>query len=197
MAKDYKKLSDQILLGKCREDDTRAYEQLFERYFNVLYDFSLNYVRNSAIAEELVMDLMLNIWQKRYELEIAGEVSSYLFSAMKNTLFNFIRRKQSQTVSIEPALEYRLVEKRSADHELQHKELEQVYQSKLKELSPQRRKIFKLSREEDMTYLQIAKSMDLSVNTIKTQMLASLKYFRENLKEHIDITMLLVLILFI
>jgi RNA polymerase sigma-70 factor (ECF subfamily) len=64
-------------------------------------------------------------------------------------------------------------------------------------LSPQRRKIFKLSREEQMTYPQIAESMNLSVNTIKTQMLVSLKHLREGLKEHIDITMFFLLIFFI
>lgn len=197
MAKDYKKISDQLLLEECRENNTRAYDQLFERYFNVLYNFSVTYVKNSAVAEELVMDLMFTIWQKRHELQIDGEVSNYLFRAMKNVLFNFIRRKQLQTTPIEQCPEQQLGQNKSADDELQHKELEQVYQLKLKELSPQRRKIFKLSREEDMTYLQIAENMNLSVNTIKSQMLASLKYFRENLKEHIDITMFLLLILFV
>lgn len=197
MAKDYKKLSDQILLKECAQNNLRAYDQLFERYFGVLYNFSLNYVRNTAVAEELVMDLMLTIWQKRHELQIEGEVGNYLFRAMKNVLFNFIRKKQLLTSAIELRPDQHPAESKSADHELQHKELQKVYQLKLKELSPQRRKIFQLSREEDMTYMQIAQDMNLSVNTIKTQMLASLKYFRENLKEYTDITMLLMVILFI
>jgi RNA polymerase sigma-70 factor (ECF subfamily) len=197
MIKDYTTLSDQILLQKCREDNIKAYDQLFERYFGILYNFSVTYVKNTAVAEELVMDLMFNIWKKRNELQINGEVSVYLFSAMKNVLFNFIRKKELVTTNIELLPEQHPTTDKSADHELHCKELEQVYQLKLNQLSPQRRKIFKLSREEQMTYPQIAESMNLSVNTIKTQMLVSLKHLREGLKEHIDITMFFLLIFFI
>nr|WP_068890136.1 RNA polymerase sigma-70 factor [Pedobacter panaciterrae] len=197
MIKDYAKLSDQILLQECREDNIKAYDHLFERYFGILYNFSLNYVKNTAVAEELVMDLMFNIWKKRNELHINGEVGAYLFSAMKNVLFNFIRKKELITTDIELLTEQHPATNQSADHELHYKELEQVYQIKLNQLSPQRKKIFKLSREEQMTYPQIAESMNLSVNTIKTQMLVSLKHLREGLKEHIDITMFLVLIFFL
>lgn len=197
MVKDYSKLSDHLLLQECRQDNVRAYDQLFERYFGVLYNFSLSYVKNTAVAEELVMDLMFNIWKKRQELQINGEVNSYLFSAMKNVLFNFIRKKELLTTSTELSPEQHPVSEQPADQQLYYKELQEVYQLKLNQLSPQRRKIFKLSREEQMTYPQIAESMNLSVNTIKTQMLVSLKHLRESLKEHIDITMLLLLILFI
>lgn len=196
MTKDYHKLSDHLLLEECRQDNLRAYDQLFERYFGKLYHFSLNYVKNAAVAEELVMDLMFNIWKKRKDLEINGEFSAYLFTAMKNVMFNHLRKKELLTTDISFLPEQAATAGHLADHHLQYKELEQVYQLKLSQLSPQRRKIFKLSREEQMTYPQIAESMNLSVNTIKTQMLVSLKYLRESLKEHIDITILLAVIFF-
>ncbi|ETZ24884.1 hypothetical protein N824_01245 [Pedobacter sp. V48] len=196
MTKDYQKLSDQFLLEECRQDNLRAYDQLFERYFAKLYHFSLNYVKNAAVAEELVMDLMFNIWKKRKDLQINGEFSAYLFTAMKNVMFNHLRKKELLTTDISFLQEQAATVGHLADHCLQYKELEQVYQLKLSQLSPQRRKIFKLSREEQMTYPQIAESMNLSVNTIKTQMLVSLKYLRESLKEHIDITILLAVIFF-
>ncbi|NQX53054.1 RNA polymerase sigma-70 factor [Pedobacter panaciterrae] len=196
MIKDYHKLSDHLLLEECRLNNLRAYDQLFERYFGKLYQFSLNYVKNSAVAEELVMDLMFNIWKKRMDLEVTGEFSAYLFTAMKNVMFNHLRKKELLTADISFLPEQAATVSHSADHRLQYKELEQVYQLKLSQLSPQRRKIFKLSREEQMTYPQIAESMNLSVNTIKTQMLVSLKYLRESLKEHIDITILLTVIFF-
>ena len=196
MTKDYHKLSDHLLLEECRLDNLRAYDQLFERYFGKLYSFSLNYVKNAAVAEELVMDLMFNIWKKRKDLVINGEFSAYLLTAMKNVMFNHLRKKELLTSDINFLPEQAAAAGHLADHRLQYKELEQVYQLKLSELSPQRRKIFKLSREEQMTYPQIAESMNLSVNTIKTQMLVSLKYLRESLKEHIDITILLTVIFF-
>lgn len=196
MIKEYAKLSDQLLLEECRNDNIKAYDQLFERYFGPLYNFSVNYVKDAAVAEELVMDLMFTLWRKRHELRIHGEVENYLFRALKNVMFNHVRKRQLVVTGVELSMEQHPVEEKSADHELHCKDLDQIYQLKLNQLSPQRRKIFKLSREEDLTYPQIAEKMSLSVNTIKTQMLVSIKYLRETLKEHIDTTMLLILILF-
>lgn len=197
MIKDYQKLSDQLLLQECRRDNRKAYEQLFERYFSVLYDFSNTYIKNNGAAEELVMDLMFSIWQKRHQIEIHGEAGPYLFRALKNMMFNFIRKKELNTTDIGLLPEQYPAEGETADHQLNCKELQQVYELKLSQLSPQRQKIFRMSRDENMTYMEIAKNMGLSVNTIKTQMLVSLKYFRENLKDHTDITILLVLALLI
>lgn len=195
MIKDYTKLSDQLLLEECRLNNTRAYDQLFERYSGVLYNFSLSYVKDATVAEELVMDLMFNIWQKRHRLEINGELGAYLFRAMKNVMFNFIRKRQLSTVNLETLSVELPAENNRADADMEYKDLQRIYQLKINQLSPQRRKIFQLSREEEMTYLQIAEKMSLSVNTIKTQMWITLKYLRENMKEYIDITMLLLFIL--
>jgi len=191
MAIDYTKLSDQELIQECSKDSMRAFNQLFERYFASLYRFTVNYVKDTAIAEELAMDLMHNIWKKRALLEIKGNVDRYLFGAMKNVLFNHIRKRALEMVSIDecelPVLATQ------ADQQLEYKELEKIYQLKLSQLSPQRKKIFMLSREENMTYSQIAKDMNLSINTIKTQMLVSLKFLRESMSEHTDITISLIL----
>ncbi|WP_256009821.1 RNA polymerase sigma-70 factor [Desertivirga xinjiangensis] len=197
MTIDYAELSDQQLIQECSKDNMRAFNQLFERYFALLYSFSIKYVKDSAVAEELAMDLMHNIWKKRGSLEIKGNVDRYLFSAMKNVVFNHIRKNELITVSIDNLSEVPASAIPAPDHNLEYKELEKIYQSKVAQLSPQRKKIFKLSREENMTYPQIAKDMNLSINTIKTQMLVSLKFLRENMNDHIDVTIsLLFFILF-
>lgn len=196
MVVDYAKLTDKELIAECQSDNMRAFNQLFDRYFESFYHFSVAYVKNSEIAEELAMDVMYNIWRKRAQLHIEGEVKNYLFKAMKNTLFNHIRKKEIQTVDLEELPETIAMGHEAVTAALSYKELEKIYQLKLEQLSPQRKKIFKLSREENMTYPQIAEQMDLSINTIKTQMLVSLKFLREQMKEHVDITLAILLFYF-
>lgn len=182
---------------ECSQDNLRAFNQLFDRYFEPLYKFSLSYVKNIEVAEELTMDMMHNIWRKRNTIEIHGEVKHYLFGAMKNVLFNYIKKKQVATVAIEELPETTQLSTEAVAQEIAFKELEKLYHQKLEQLSPQRQKIFRLSREEQMTYPQIAESMNLSINTIKTQMLVSLKFLRENMQEHVDMTLLLIFYLFL
>jgi len=193
MVKDYSKLADSVLMQECSLDNMLAFNQLFDRYFEPLYRFATTYVKNTDAAEELVMDLMHNIWKKRAQLVIRGEVKIYLFSALKNIVFNHIRKRELQTVAIHTIPEITNFAHTSLEEAIDGKELEKIYQLKLEKLSPQRKKIFKLSREENMTYPQIAEQMNLSINTIKTQMVVSLKYLREQMKEHVDISICLVL----
>ncbi|SHF47408.1 RNA polymerase sigma-70 factor [Pedobacter caeni] len=196
MVKDYIKVSDKVLIEECSAGNIKAFNQLFERYFGLLYSFSLRYVKQGEIAEELVMDLMQNIWKKRTELNIKTEVKTYLFSAMKNVLFNHIRKKELVVVDLDILGDAFPASTSTADQNLAYKELEKIYQLKLAELSPQRMKIFKLSREADLTYLQIADQMNLSVNTVKSHMLFSLKFLRENIKESVYVIICLFLFFF-
>ena len=83
----------------------------------------------------------------------------------------------------------------TAEERLKYIELEKLYNQKLTELSPQRQKVFRMSREENMTYPQIAKRLDLSVNTVENYMVASLSFFRKHLKEYTDQIVLLVITL--
>lgn len=196
MAKTLIDLPDPILLKKYSEGNTSAYNVLFRKYFDALYGYAIKNVKDSCAAEELVMDVMLNLWKKKGAIQVEQDLKPYLFRCIKNAIYNYYRKKILPTVSLEFIPEALDVVSKAADHELNSKELEKIYREKLGQLSPQRRKVYEMSREEDMTYSEIAKCMDLSVNTVENYMVASLSFFRKQLKEHADYTLVLILSLF-
>lgn len=189
-------LSDYILLEQCRLDDISAYETLFERYFRRLYTFTLQYVKDAAVAEELVMDLMLILWKKRYDLELQGELLPYLFTAMRNTVISHVRKKAIETTSLEFVSDENMAISRSADYNLYADEVENLYRKKLSKLSPQRRRVFELSRFENKTYPEIASHLNLSLNTVRNHMAASLEYFREHLAKYTDATLVMFILIY-
>lgn len=184
-------LSDQLLLEKYRNGDAAAYNVLFKRYYDQLYNYAFKNLKESCIAEELTMDVMMGLWKKKGEITVETDLKSYLYRSVKNAIYNHYRRKILPTVSLELVKDQITLTSKEIDYELNSKELEGFYREKISQLSPQRRRVYELSRDENMTYAEIAKDMDLSVNTVENYMVASLSFFRKQLNEHADFTLLM------
>ena len=186
MSKVIKDLPDKILLEKHRLGDAAAFDIIFKRYYDPLFNYAKKIVRDAEVAEELTMDVLLRLWQKKEAIETVSSLRPYLYRAIKNATFNHYRKKVLDTVPIELIPEQAAYATAAADDQLKYAELEKIYYQNLNQLSPQRQKVFRMSREENMTYNQIAKDLGLSTNTVENYMVASLSFFRKNLKEHAD-----------
>lgn len=186
----YKDLSDKELL-EASKDNIKAYNVLFSRYSGKLYHYALKYLNDTDVAEEVMMDLLFWVWEKRAEVKIEGTFSAYIFSAMKHAMIKQIRKKAicKEPIAIlenEPGMVAQ-----SADHEIECKELEEHFQLKLHELSPQRKLVFQMSREDGFTHAQIASQLNLSVHTVKNHIKASLSHFKESFKDYANVILLL------
>ena len=197
MSKTIKELPDQLLLGKFREGNAMAFNVLFKRYYNSLLAYAVKNVKDSGLAEELCMDVMLGLWKQKGEIDVQDDLKPYLYRSVKNAMYNHYRKKALQTVSLDIISENIQLTSRDADHELQVKELQHIYQEQLAKLSPQRRKVYEMSRLENKSYSEIAADLDLSVNTVENYMVASLAFFRKNLKEHADLSIILAIFFYL
>lgn len=198
MSKTINDLSDLLLLEKYRGGNTAAYNVLFKRYYDALYSYALKNLKDTCVAEELTMDVMMGLWKKKGQIEITADqdLKAYLYRAVKNAIYNHYRKKILPTVSLEVVQDNLTFTSQEVDHALNSKELEYFYRRKISQLSPQRRRVYELSRDEHLTYAEIAENMDLSVNTVENYMVASLSFFRKELKEHADLTLLIAISLF-
>nr|WP_246485006.1 RNA polymerase sigma-70 factor [Chitinophaga qingshengii] len=182
-------LSDYSLLQECRLDNVKAFEVLFDRYSGRLYHYAFKYLQDKGIAEELMMDLMLWLWEKRQQLDADVQLSPYLFRAIKNAVIKTLRKKSLTVLPIEQACDDETLVTPATDNRIDCQELNQAYLDKLDELSPQRQRVFKMSRHEQLSHAEIAKELNLSLFTVKNHIKASLSHFREHLKDYTDVTM--------
>ena len=179
----YKNASDKELWGSCRQwDDLNAYNELFDRYIPLLCKQATRYIRNEHDAEEIVMDLMFNIWEKRSRLGNMGEnVRAYLYRSLHNRVINHLKRKLPKIVPIEDVSDDSFLNTATTDHQLIYNELSKAFESKLAQLSPQRKQVFQLCREENLSYKQVACTLGLCVNTVENHMASALRFLRNNL----------------
>jgi RNA polymerase sigma-70 factor (ECF subfamily) len=180
----YKNAADIELWKFCRQDDTKAYDELFYRYYPRMYRFVSGYIKDTMEAEELCMDQLFNLWVKRKQINIAGNFSHYLFRSTHNRIISHFRKTLPFTVSPDE-LKEEYQSSRTADYHLLSEEIRQIYLKALKKLSPRRRQVFLLSRIENLTSPEIAGKINLSTSTVENYMTAALSGIKKELKEYL------------
>lgn len=175
--------TDQELLEQIAASDQKAFDLLFGRYRNRLFSYLLKVTKSRETAEEIVLDVFLKIWQGRSLLNEIDNFEAFLFRIARNKALDFLRWTQKrQTAQIE--LWNRMQEDsiaESADNKLLLRHTEEAIQYAVKQLSPQRKMVFQLSREHGLTYEQIAERMHISSHTVRNHLAASLQFIRSHL----------------
>jgi RNA polymerase sigma-70 factor (family 1) len=178
-----RELSDEALLEQCGADNVLAFNELFDRYAPRLYKLGMRYLKDRFAVEELAIDLLFNIWERRHDIQLEGKCSSYLFRAMHNKAISYLRKTRVATIDIGELPESTFQAEHSADHSMIVRDTEQSFREKLAQLSPQRRKVFELSRIHHMSYAEIAQELNLSQNTVENHMAAALSFLRQQYRE--------------
>jgi len=142
-------------------------------------------------AKEIVQGLFLKIWIKRNELDINTSVKSYLYRAVQNYALNHLHQQKVKQKYIINKAHFPNQSSENGQLKMEEEELKILIKSAVLKLPDKRRKIFELSRYENMKYTQIAEHLTISVKTVEAQMSKSLKYLRQVLKEYLPVLLLL------
>ncbi|WP_170845680.1 RNA polymerase sigma-70 factor [Parapedobacter composti] len=175
---DYKNLTDNNLWDGCKKGDLRAYNELFNRYAPQLYDFGMRYLKDEERSQEIGIDIFLDIWQRRGEITIEKDISSYIFKAMHFRCIDYLRKKQMVYVDVEMMKDDNRFSAESTDYPMRYREANDSYQLALNTLHPKCRRVFQLSREENLSYNQIANQLEISRHTVERHISTALKRMR-------------------
>ncbi len=167
---------DLKLWEKIRNGDSKAVKVLHDKYYYQMYLFGKKICHNTSLVEEVVSDCYIKLWTKRKDLVIDKSVKSYLFLMLRNGLIDTLRKK-NQTLYLEDGAIPDL-----PDGEMRN-ELDRfaLLYNALEKLPEQRRRILELAVFHSYSYAQIAENLQISVNTVKTQMGRSYRFLKEEL----------------
>lgn len=174
-------LSEVKFIQTLRAGDVKAFSELFDRYGKRLYFFAKGYLKSEEDAEEIVQEVFMKIWNNREELTAERSFEAYLFTIAKNGILNTIRKSKSE----QAYLSYAKIHPEKnilLDDELDFSELEAAYQKIVMNLSPRRKEIYLLSREQHLSNADIAEKMNISVKTVENQMTSAIAEIRHNMR---------------
>lgn len=171
-------ISDQQLIPAVRGGDHLAFEHLFHKYGSSLFSFVLSVLKDEFDAEEVVQDVFLKIWEKRKGLDSSLSIKSYLFTIALNTTKNRYRKKlQEEKYKQDIALDLNI--NQTLDfNEIDYRNLLDYVDKIIEKLPSSRREIFILSKKDGLKNPEIAKLLNISEQTVKNQLVSSLKFLR-------------------
>jgi RNA polymerase sigma-70 factor, ECF subfamily len=182
------------LFRRIVDNDTKAFEILFKDYYNFLCSFSYGLLKEKHMAEEIVEEFFVDLWNNRQKININSSVRSYFISAIHHRCLNYLQREKQKFASVQDISNL-------IDHEglageqlittqiptLLTNELENVLAKAIDKLPYQCREIFLLSRKRELSYEEISIELNISVNTVKTQIKIALSKLRKHLKDYLTI----------
>ncbi|MGN8039901.1 RNA polymerase sigma factor [Chitinophaga sp. 22321] len=165
----------QDLLEKIyREDDQLAFRQLFLQYSDRLIAFAVSLLPS---REEAVADVFVKIWQNRASLSAVRNLNTYLYTAVRNTAYNY-RISAGRIPEILTGEHIQVtVDTMAASPEdmLISKENLQKIEQAINLLPARCKLIFRLVKEDGLKYREVAEILEVSINTVNTQMAIALK----------------------
>jgi RNA polymerase sigma-70 factor, ECF subfamily len=176
-------LSDESLLAHIAiHDDQRAFEILFNRHYKTLCRYVFTILQCKHTTEEVVSDVFMKIWNQRETLQIQCNLKSYLLAAVRNLSIDHLRKQARRRTVGEEAINIDLPSAYSSAHDtVVGDELIVRVEAAIDQLPKQGRIIFRLSRDGNMKYREIADHLGLSIKTVETHMTRSLLFLRQEL----------------
>ncbi|SEM67981.1 RNA polymerase sigma-70 factor, ECF subfamily [bacterium A37T11] len=165
----YVNLTDQDLFILLKNGDSLAYTEIFERYQGVLYSHAFRLLGDHVEVQDVIQDVFLHLWQKRETLDVKTNLSSYLYSAVRNGVFNVMSHQKVVGRYTESLNHFWEEGEYSTDKKIREQELNQVINQEIVALPEKMRQVFLLSRNGNVSYKQIGEQLNISEKTVRNQ----------------------------
>jgi RNA polymerase sigma-19 factor, ECF subfamily len=169
---------------KLKDGDEIYFRQVFDQYHQKLYFFILYKTKSEYIAEEVVQMAFTKLWQCRQTLQEEYTISTQLFRIASTILIDFLRKYNNKD-AVTARLDTLVVEKGidSTTEKMRGAELQKRISEAVNDLPPVRKQVFEMSREQGMSYREIAETLSVSSKTVETHIYKALK----QIKKHISL----------
>ena len=164
-------------------DAEKAFEWLFRRYFTELCQVVYRVAHDEHLAQDLVQEVLYELWRKRDKLTISTSLRAYLKRAVLNRTLNHLRDNRKWTS--EERMPEIAIEESDAEDLLRSEELQELVDAAIDELPEKCRMVFVLSRYEELSYRDIATELGIAEKTVENQVSKALKYLRQRLLPHL------------
>jgi len=176
-----KKISDIELVRLLRAGNRAAFDELYERYWEVAYDIACKQLHDEDDAKDIVHDVFIHIWTKQGQLTIDKSFIAYLYTCLKNRIIDQVRKQNFRLKQLEILRHTLSEEDNSTMEHLISKELGGQIELKVNSLPEKMKEVYRLSREEELSIDEIAEKLSLSPQTVKNQISSALKRLRSSM----------------
>lgn len=184
------------LLNAVAAGDEKAFAELFHLYRNKVYTIAYRLTVTAPVAEEILLDVFLQVWLKREELAAISHFRAWLFTVTRNKTFSMLKQMAAQHTSTPIPGDEKLM-LQTGNHpgdQLQDKEYRLVLQQAIGRLSPQQKKVYTLIKERGLKREEAASVLNLSPETVKRHLAEAMHCIRTYCLTRLGVTATILLL---
>lgn len=173
-------MEENVLILLLKQSNQEAFTTLYKKYWKQVYNFSRLYLTSQSVAEEVVQEVFIKVWESRDFMREGDNFKGLLFIITRNLIFNMHRKNLNEDfykMTVLSAMESSY----DIEEEIDAKNLSEYIDLLIADLPPRRREIFNLSRKENKSYKEISQLLGVSEKTVENQIGEALKFLRKNL----------------
>jgi RNA polymerase sigma-70 factor (ECF subfamily) len=179
----YNLFGEARMISLLRSGDMQAFKAIYDQYWPKLYGYIFNRTSDREVAEEIVQEVFISLWNKREELQLTHTLSAYLFGAIRYQLLNYIRNCKTRKTYATDFFEYReQLSDNSNEEKIEASNLRQAMEKEISRLPEKCQQIFRMSRHQHLSINDIATLLNISHKTVENQLTKALRQLRTALK---------------
>jgi RNA polymerase sigma-70 factor (ECF subfamily) len=179
-----KTYTDSELLGLLQNGDKEAFAVLYEKYWQPVLVYVMRAVRVQSDAEDIVQELFISLWKRRETLDIKAAFSTYLYNSARYMSIRYIEKNITRTHYLASlASEEEGGHSVPADQKVLLEEINAKIETAMAQMPERMQMVFRLSREQHLSYREIAQRLEISEETVRKQIYKALKYLRAQLAD--------------
>lgn len=169
------------LINDLKSGHQPSFSIIYKRYYNKLCRYVYSMSNNNGIAEDIVQQTLLDLWEKRDKLVIRSSLNAYLYRCARNKFFDHIKKENRQNSSIEQLRVEAILEVENLDAEIKERRLVAI-ENIIASLPKKRKEIFILNKFKNYKYREIATLQNISVRTVESQIRKALITIRKEME---------------
>jgi len=175
---EYSSLTDNQLVDLVKSGHERAFAEIYERYWSLIFHHVLKMTGDNDETQDLVQEVFTNLWLQVEHIEAGTNISGYLYVSARNKVINLVRHDKIKKDYLSSLSAFYTNHQHTVLEQLSAKDLSIVIEKEIQNLPRKMREIFELSRKQYRSHKEIAHKLNISDKTVKKQIQNAIKILR-------------------
>lgn len=178
---DYKTLLDAELIVLLKQSDDFAFTEIYNRYSMLVYYRVNQMLRDPEAAKDIVQEIFMTLWNKAANVHEDANLAGYLYVAGRNRVLKLIEKGKVKNDYIAAIAKFATEVSTATLDEIDERAIAAIIEKEIQNLPPKMRKVFELSRNENLSHKEIAEQLNISDKTVKKQINNAIKILKPKL----------------
>lgn len=169
-------------IGDIKAGSKEAFKYAFNYFFTNLCAYTTNLTQDPDLAQDIVQEIFITLWNNRKRILITTSLKSYLYKACYHKYIDIFRKEKNIHKKLEEFRYIKLLDLEEEDASMRNEKMERL-KNLIQELPPKCKEVFMLSKYDGLKYQEIADQLDISIKTVENQISKAYSVLRKGMSQ--------------